>query len=96
MVGFSGTETDRVGPGDYEVSASEGIVRKNVVGVTTWRKPEEPPELIKSIQDMKRKAPDPGDYDQKHAKLAIDRGNVPTGGRLIRRVAHHFISRVDA
>ena len=63
MVGFTGTAIDRVGPGDYEVSASEGVLRKHVAGVTTWRKPEEPPELIKSIQDMKRKAPGPGDYE---------------------------------
>lgn len=63
MVGFAGTERDRVGPGDYDMSASEGIIRKNVIGVTTWRKPEEPPELIKNIQEMKRKAPGPADYD---------------------------------
>lgn len=65
MVGFTGTQSDRVGPGDYEVLASEAVVRKNVIGVTTWRKPEQATELIKSIQDMKRKAPGPGDYDQK-------------------------------
>lgn len=64
MVGFTGTATDRVGPGDYDVATSEAILRKQVLGVTTWRKPEEPPELIKSIQDLKRKAPGPGDYQQ--------------------------------
>lgn len=34
MVGFTGIGTDRVGPGDYEVTPSEVVVRKNVIGVT--------------------------------------------------------------
>jgi len=65
MVGFTGIGTDRVGPGDYELNSSEVVIRKNVVGITTWKKPEDPPELIKSIQDMKKKAPGPGDYDDR-------------------------------
>lgn len=65
MVGFTGIGTDRVGPGDYEVVPSEVVVRKNVVGVTQWKKPEDQPELIKSIQNLKNKAPGPGDYDDK-------------------------------
>ena len=49
MVGFTGIGTDRVGPGDYEVANSEALVKKHVVGVTQWKKPDSQPELIKSI-----------------------------------------------
>ena len=49
IVGFTGIGTDRVGPGDYEVSNSEAIIKKHVAGVTQWKKPENQPELIKSI-----------------------------------------------
>jgi len=63
MVGFAGTQADRVGPGDYEVVDAEDVVRKNATGVTVWKKPQQQPELIKSIQEMRKKMPGPGDYD---------------------------------
>ena len=46
-----------------EVVDAEDVVRKNATGVTVWKKPQQQPELIKSIQEMRRKMPGPGDYD---------------------------------
>ena len=48
-VGFSGIKHDRVGPGDYDVDNSKGLVSRNVKGVTTWRKKHTQPAIIQSI-----------------------------------------------
>jgi hypothetical protein len=96
MVGFAGTDRDRVGPGDYEVSACEGVVRKNIVGVTAWKRPEDQPELIKSIQDMKRKAPGPGAYDQIQSMRTTGRGTSSFQSNVQRaQTANGTLSRLQ-
>ena len=39
LIGFSGINKDTVGPGDYNIISSDGIVNKNVTGILPWKKP---------------------------------------------------------